>query len=268
MRSIVRAALVLAGIAAFTWLGFRLGTLYGNPPLVAPVQAARGNLPGPAANPKNKCPDDYVLKQFQVLWYGSRYTWPMNTFLGIATEQNPLDCWIIQEILFYTKPDYVVECGSFKGGSAALWACYLKEVNKNGRVISIDIEDRMQEARKLPIVKERVEFLVGSSTAPEIVAMVKSRVAGKHVLVVLDSLHTREHVLSELKLYSPLAQKGDFIVVQDTNINGNPVYPEFGPGPSEAVADFLSTTDAFVRDRACERLLMTFCPGGFLKRVK
>jgi cephalosporin hydroxylase len=211
--------------------------------------------------------DSYVRTRYQVLWYDEG-AWLKNRWLGIQTEQNPMDAWIIQEIIFETKPDFVVECGSFKGGSAALWATVLAQVNPLGRVITVDIEDMMQEARKLPIVKERVDFLLGSSTDPAIVSEITRRVQGKNVLVILDSLHTEEHVLRELKAYSPLVKIGGYINVQDTNINGHPVLPGVGPGPNEAVKAFLAGNDSFIVDKTRDRLQLTFCPGGYLKRVK
>jgi cephalosporin hydroxylase len=215
-----------------------------------------------------KCPDAYVVDRFQQIWYDAKVPWNHNRWMGIQAAQNPMDAWMIQEIIFDTRPDFIVECGAFHGGSAAAWATFLREANPAGRVISVDIEDRMQKARELPVVKERVVFLVGSSTAPEIVKQVRERVGDKRAMVILDSLHTQAHVLKELQLYSPLVQVGDYLIVQDTNVNGHPVHPGFGPGPQEAVQAFLAATDAFEPDRGRERLVLTFSPNGYLRRVK
>ena len=87
-------------------------------------------------------------------------------------------------------------------------------------------------------------------------------------MVILDSDHTRDHVLRELELYAPLVTPGSYLVVEDTNINGHPVAPEFGPGPMEAVEAFLETTDEFEVDRAREKLMLTFNPSGYLRRVE
>jgi hypothetical protein len=106
--------------------------------------------------------------RFHDLFYKNRNAVGRNQWMGIRTQQNPNDVWITQEILFEVKPDFVVECGAFMGGSAVLWATLLREINPAGRVIAIDVEDRLGEAKKLPIFKERVDFLLGSSTAPEI----------------------------------------------------------------------------------------------------
>jgi cephalosporin hydroxylase len=88
------------------------------------------------------------------------------------------------------------------------------------------------------------------------------------VLVILDSLHTREHVLSEIKAYAPLVPVGGYLIVQDSNVNGHPVYPAHGPGPMEALEEFLASTDEFVADRSRERMLLSMHPKGYLKRVK
>lgn len=209
-----------------------------------------------------------IISRFSNLWYDQPDTWRTMRWFGIVSHQNPMDVWIIQEIFQEIKPDVMIECGSFHGGSAALWATILEQINPDSKVISIDIEDRMQGARELPIVQRRVQFLIGSSTATDVVAEVRRQVEGKKVVVLLDSDHRQPHVLEELKQYAPLVGVGGYIIVQDTNINGHPVLPGWGPGPWEAVDEFLKTTDAFEIDRSRERFLFTFSPNGYLKRVK
>jgi len=85
-------------------------------------------------------------------------------------------------------------------------------------------------------------------------------------MAILDSDHARDHVLRELELYGPLVTPGCYVIVEDTNVNGHPVSPEFGPGPREAVDEFLRRNDDFEVDRERERLLMTFNPSGYLRR--
>lgn len=211
--------------------------------------------------------DEDVIGQFYDLFYDLE-VWHEAKWMGIQTWQNPTDVWIHQEIIVETKPDVIVECGAHKGGSAALWAMILEHVNPEGRVIAIDIEDQFEEAKQLPICQRRVEFLVGSSTDPAIVAEVKKRVQGKRALVILDSDHSKAHVLEELKAYSPLVHKGDYLIVQDTVVYGHPLARWHGPGPMEALDEFLTTTDAFESDRSRERYLVSFHPKGYLKRVK
>jgi cephalosporin hydroxylase len=189
--------------------------------------------------------------------------------------------WVTQEIIYETKPDVILDIGTHRGGSAALWAVILEHVSPDGRVISIDIEDQVTKAKELPIVQRSVDFLVGSSTAPEIIAEVKTRVAGRKVLAILDSLHTKDHVLAELEAYAPLIPVGGYIIVQDTLVDrDDPVWRRAiqtrawsrgikpGSGPGAAVQAFLSGRDDFVIDKSRERYLVTNNWNGFLKRVK
>ncbi len=87
------------------------------------------------------------------------------------------------------------------------------------------------------------------------------------VLVVLDSDHSKEHVLAELEAYSPLVSEGGYLIVEDTNINGHPVLPNWGPGPTEALEEFLADNEDFVSDKGREKFFFTQNPGGFSKRV-
>jgi len=209
--------------------------------------------------------EDAAIRAFTDVWVDRIGIYQHSRWLGVETLQNPMDAWVTQEIIQEVKPDFIVEAGTYKGGSALLWAMVLKEVNPRGRVITIDIEDKVTGAKRQPIWSERIDFLVGSSTDPEIVAEVKRRVAGGRVLMILDSLHTRDHVQAELELYSPIVNRGSYIIVQDTGI--------WKPAPmkfwgSEGVRRFLAENDAFVIDRKRERFIITNNPHGYLKRVR
>jgi cephalosporin hydroxylase len=154
-----------------------------------------------------------------------------------------------------------VETGTYFGGSALFLASMLDLIG-SGRVISIDTGWDPN-----PPAHPRIEYRTGSSVAPEIVAGVREAVRpGEGVMVILDSDHFRDHVLAELHAYSPLVTPGDYLVVEDTNVNGNPVKPDFGPGPMEAVDEFLDGNDAFRVDDSREKFFMTFSPGGYLRR--
>lgn len=210
-----------------------------------------------------------IIDRFLELWTSPfEHTTFENRWLGVKTLQNPNDMWITQEILFDVKPDFFVEAGTYHGGSAALWAMILEQINPDARVITIDIEDQVSDAKKLDIFRRKVDFLIGSSTDPEIVAEVTRRTKGKKVVVLLDSAHNKDHVLKELRAYSPLVGVGSYVIVQDTIVNGHPIWPTYGPGPYEAVEEFLATDDHFESDRTRERLLATFCRNGYLKRIR
>jgi cephalosporin hydroxylase len=84
-------------------------------------------------------------------------------------------------------------------------------------------------------------------------------------MVILDSDHSKNHVLAELHKYAPLVSQGCYLIVEDTatGITSS----EFGPGPAEAVAEFLQGNQDFIVDRDCEKFLLTFNPGGYLRRI-
>ena len=88
------------------------------------------------------------------------------------------------------------------------------------------------------------------------------------VMVILDSDHHKEHVLNELRIYGKFVTKESYIIVEDTNINGHPVYPDFGPGPMEAVEEFLRENKNFVIDKTREKFYLTFNPRGYLKKIE
>lgn len=142
----------------------------------------------------------------------------------------------------------------------------LGELNPSGRVITIDVEDNTADAAKLPPWK-RVDFIQGSSTDAKIVTQVAQRTKGKKVVVILDSDHSRDHVLAELHAYAPLVPIDSYLIVQDTDID-EIVRLEHGPGPMKALDAFMKVNDEFVSDRSRERLLFTNHPKGYLKRIK
>jgi cephalosporin hydroxylase len=203
----------------------------------------------------------------RAFYYATENDVPM-FWLGIPTIQNPNDVWVTQELVSRLKPDFIVETGTWKGGSAAIWAMIQDQVNPGGRVITIDIRDFVDRAALPPISRRKVDFIIGSSTAPEVVAEVTRRVGTGRVMVLLDSDHHAPHVLAEMRAYAPLVSVGSYLIVQDTDINGHPVLPSFGPGPMEAVLEFLRDDDRFQIDRTQERLMFTMHPDGYLRRVK
>jgi len=208
-----------------------------------------------------------VVDDFYELWFTSNDTWRKNEWMGVPTLQNPFDVWVTQEILWEVKPDLVVEAGTFRGGSALLWASLLEEINDQAQVVTIDVKDQTRMARTRPIWNRRVTFLQGSSIDPAIVEKVSEMAKGKRVVVILDSLHTVDHVLAELHAYAPLVPVGSYVIVQDGFVNGHPVKEGWGPGPYEAINRFLAESNDFEADRSRERLIMTYNPMGFLRRV-
>jgi cephalosporin hydroxylase len=208
-----------------------------------------------------------ITDRFHVLFYDSPHTWVQNHWNLVRAQQNPNDAWIIQEIISETKPDIIIEAGTYYGGSALMWATILEQVNPQGKIYTIDIEDHTAEAKLRSIWQNKVEFILASSTDKAVVERLANIAKDKRVLVILDSDHSKNHVLAELNLYAAMVNKGSYIIVQDTNVNGHPAYSDFGPGPMEAVHEFLSTNKDFQIDKSRERLLFTMYPNGYLKKI-
>jgi cephalosporin hydroxylase len=182
------------------------------------------------------------------------------SWFGYTTLKCPLDLWIYQELLVRSQPDVVVETGTKFGGSALFMATIMDMIG-HGRVISVDI-DPTPDRPKHP----RISYIAGSSTDALVMAQVREEAGAGGAMVVLDSDHRAEHVYNEIIAYNSLIPIGGYLIVEDTNINGHPTFPEYGPGPMEAVNQFLSENNEFVVDERCERLLMTLNPRGYLRR--
>lgn len=205
-----------------------------------------------------------VVDEFHRLYYygpgDAGRIYERTSWMGHRCQKCPLDLWVYQEILFEVRPTLVVETGTLHGGSA-LYLANMLDLLGAGRVVTIDIW--AQEGRP---AHPRIEYVLGSSADRALVeAHVAPRVDGP-VLVILDSDHSRDHVLAELELFAPLVTPGSYIIVEDTNVNGNPVEPDYQPGPGEAVRIFLERDGRFERDAGREKFLMTFNPGGYLRR--
>lgn len=203
-----------------------------------------------------------VTTQFHKLYYRTEErTWGNTRWLGTKVLKCPLDLWIYQEILHEVQPDVLIECGTASGGGTHFFASMMDLLGK-GKVLSIDINSYEKPQH------DRITYLTGSSTAPEMLQTIKAAIKPTDtVMVVLDSDHSKAHVLEELRLYSPLVTKNSYLAVEDSNQNGHPVSPFSGPGPMEAIQEFLGTTRAFVVDRSREKFYLSFNPSGYLKKV-
>lgn len=192
-------------------------------------------------------------------------TWKDTYWFGVGVQKCPLDLWIYQELLFDVRPHLIVETGTCDGGSAYFLAS-ICDLLGQGRVWTIDLDTlRAPSWPKHP----RITYVAGSSTDPDVVRRVRNEAAmADCVLVILDSDHSRDHVLAELEAYAPLVTRDSYLIVEDTNVNGHPVSPEFGPGPLEALEKFLPDHPEFEVDSSREKLLLTFNPRGFLRRVR
>ncbi len=212
------------------------------------------------------------LRDVGPLGYAYNFTW-----LGRPIIQVAQDIMAMQELIWRIRPELIIETGVAHGGSLVFYASMLELIGGTGRVLGIDIDIRSHNRAAImehPMVR-RIDLLEGSSVASSVVTEVHDRARGKGpVLVVLDSNHTHDHVLAELRAYGPLVTSGSYLVVMDTAIEDLPreAFRDrlWGPGnsPRSAVRAFLQETQAFTVDTDIDaKLLISVAPGGYLRRV-
>lgn len=195
------------------------------------------------------------------------------TWMGVRIIQMPSDIVAIQEAIWRARPDIVVECGVAHGGSLILTASIL-EVLGAGRVIGVDVEIRPHNRELIEAhpLHDRIDLIEGDSVARETVERVRAECAhADRVMVVLDSNHSTDHVLAELRSYSTLVPSGGYMIVMDGAQGLVSDIPRgqaswSGDNPLEAVRLFLEENGEFEIDRSLERFGATCAPDGFLRR--
>jgi|TARA_B100002003_G_scaffold239409_1_gene258723 cephalosporin hydroxylase len=213
------------------------------------------------------------LKETQRDKYSHNFTW-----LGRPIIQMPQDIIAMQEIIWKVKPDLIIETGIAHGGSLVFYASMMELMGGDGNVLGIDIDIRKHnrvEIEKHPMFK-RITIFQGSSVDEDIVKKVNGIAKGKKtVLVALDSNHTHDHVLQEMRLYSSLVTKGSYLVVFDTTIEDVPddLFKDRpwgrGNNPRTAIKKFLQENNRFVVDKEiADKLVISVVLDGYLKCVK
>jgi cephalosporin hydroxylase len=206
-----------------------------------------------------------IVDAFHKLYYDQRVEGRQTVLLswfGHRILKCPFDIWTYQELIFETKPELIVECGTRYGGGALYLASLFDLRGGPGQVLTIDIT-----AMKHRPVHPRVKYVAGSTLDDAVVDQVRAAAAGKRTMVILDSDHSAAQVAAELKIYPEFVSPGCYLIVDDANLGGHPVLPEHGPGPTEALDEWYPTQSEFVSDRSRERFMLSLNPRGFLKRV-
>src|SRR4030042_3240118 len=158
-----------------------------------------------------------VITLFHLIYYNSKESWPKNTFLGYPVVQNPFDLYLYQEIVSKVKPPFIIQTGVFKGGSTFYLACLLDLIGADPSAIVVGVDISLtSEARS--VSHPRIRLIEGSSTDIHTVERIKEILPVKGGLVSLDSNHSRNHVLEELRIYCELVAVGSYLVVEDTNL--------------------------------------------------
>ena len=218
------------------------------------------------------------LKESMLNQYVYNFSW-----LGRPIIQTPQDMIALQEIIWDVKPDMIIETGIAHGGSLIFSASMLTLLEacgeiESGKVLGIDIDIREHNKKAIEVhpMSKKITMFQGSSIDEEMIARVKEfAIQGKKIMVILDSNHTHDHVLAELKAYAHLASIGSYCIVFDTLVEDMP--SEFsndrpwdkGNNPKTAVWEYLKENDNFVIDKDIEnKLLITVAPDGYLKRIK
>ena len=201
-------------------------------------------------------------------WYYNTRVFDTTTFLGVKCQKSVSDMWNYQEILWALKPSLVVEFGTLYGGSALFFSSLLQAIHPHSRVLTVDVAHHLvaEATRTSP----HIEMLTASSIDPRVnerIRQLREAYPGP-VFAILDSAHRKTHVLDELLHMREVLRRGDYLIVEDGNINGHPVLPGWGEGPLEAVLEYQARHPGdYVRDLQRERKFgFTFAPQGFLIR--
>lgn len=224
---------------------------------------------------------DEAMADASRVWFGKatehQYSYHFK-WMGLPIIQFPQDIVAMQELIWEVKPDLIIETGVARGGSLVFYASLLEMIGGDGLVVGIDVDIRPHNRKAIeshPMAR-RIKMVEGSSVDDAVVAQV-GRIASdrKRVIVALDSNHTHDHVLSELRCYSPFVTEGSYLVVFDTCVEFTPdalIHDRpwrKGDNPWTAVQAFLREEDRFeVQADIPTKLQVSVCPDGYLKRIR
>lgn len=223
---------------------------------------------------------DALSKASQLFTKMNQHKYSYNfSWMGRPIIAYPQDMIAMQEIIWDVKPDLIIETGVAHGGSIVYYASLLELIGKDGLVLGIDIDIRKHNRDLIEVhpMFKRINLIEGSSVSNGTIDQVAKIVSTKKkIMVCLDSNHTHDHVLEELKLYAPFVSKDSYCVVFDTIVEDLPAGYDWGTrtwgkgnNPKTAVWEFLKTHDEFEIDAEIHnKLLITVAPDGYLKRIK
>lgn len=228
-----------------------------------------------------KMSKDQKLKKeaINLIRRADHYNWIHQTsWLGETIINLPQDMFMLQEIIFKTKPEYIIELGVAWGGQLLFFST-LMEILGGKKIIGVDIYIPNDLKRRLSSNKrlsKRIQLIKGSSIEEKNVSKIKNIIGNsKKVLLILDSNHTQAHVLKELKLYEQFVGKGNYIVCADTIVELIPKNKnrprDWGRGnnPMTALNEFYKTNNRFVVDNEIENKLLLSCNyRGYIKAIK
>lgn len=198
---------------------------------------------------------EIISNEWLKVGWNEKYIYTFSWF-GRPIIQLPEDMIRMQEIIYRVKPDVLIETGVAHGGSLIFYASLFKAMGK-GRVVGIDIEIRPHNRQAIEAHElfSYITLIEGSSTAPAIVEQAKSHVKkGETVLVILDSNHTKQHVLDELDAYHELITPNSYIVATDGSMRVLHDVPRSGENwisdnPADAAEEFAQKHSEFILEQ-------------------
>lgn len=209
-----------------------------------------------------------LVNRFHRVYYATTANWSHNTYCGYRVLQFPGDLWLYQELIYRERPAFIIQTGVAYGGSLLFFAHMLDRIQADATTIVVGIDIQLSETAQ-QLNHPRIHLIEGNSTDPHVVRQVESLLPAPMGMVSLDSDHSCTHVLREIECYRHLVRVGCYLVVEDTNLNGHPVWENHGAGPYEAVEQFLCLNQDFIRDdNIWRRNLFSFHQYGWLKRVQ
>lgn len=222
---------------------------------------------------------DKELRKKSLDWmlYTEKYNFTYNfSWMGRPIIKYPNDMIVQQELIYQLRPDLIIETGIAHGGSIIFYSSLMDMMGIDGEVIGVDIDIRKHNKELIEEHKfyDKISMYEGDSTDQSILKKVKNHIRGKKtVMVILDSLHTHDHVLKELKLYSPMVTKGSYVILPDTFIEFYP--PGFfdrpwdvGNNPHTAMEEFLRISKNFSIDKELSaKASITETMDGYLRRI-
>ena len=210
---------------------------------------------------KSPVPEALAAEFIDAFWHSR--AWETTTWLGLPVATPPTDLFVYQELVSRSRPDWIVDIGTGCGGRAAFLASICELLN-HGSVVSVDPDLRDDVPHH-----SRIVYVTGTPHEDETVAKVRATVGNTATaLVILGSAgSSRDDMVRQFDAYHDFVAVGSYVVMENTILNGHPVWPEFGPGPREAARACVRLHDGFIVDPTLEKYALTFNPRGYLKRV-
>jgi cephalosporin hydroxylase len=208
----------------------------------------------------------FIVRGFHRAYYSSK-GWQSHTFLGYPIMQCPFDMQLYQEVILAHRPPLILQTGVAGGGSLLYFAVLLDLIRADPQSVVIGIDIALSDRAKT-LTHPRIRLFEGSSVDQTVVEQVSEVLSERKGMVILDSDHSQAHFEAELRTWSEFVDVNSYLVVEDTNVNGHPVYRGHGPGPFDAVMRFLADNPQFAQDNDLwRRNLFSHHQYGWLKRI-